>query len=362
MSKSPTAVRSLRFYEATASLDRPLSDSRQTIQALRFLIAEIELYNGQIGQGYLVAFHYSANAILGAFKDIEPMAVGLDTAAPSLLMRRASLEHAYFGAEGLQRWAVGIVDVAMWDAWARTLDVSISNLFGTHCPSVRCYGSGGWLSYSDQELVDEVTDYARRGFRAVKIKVGSQDLTRDIARLRKVRQAIGPGVRIIIDADEGLQRTDALMLARQAVDFGVAWFEEPLHHHDYDGYAALRRQAGLSLAMGEREHGIEALKALVDCNGIDMWQPDLMRLGGVEHWRNSAAYAAAHHVTVLPHFYRDYDVPLLCTIPNATAAESFDWINPLIDTPMHLEHGHCFPRQGPGWGFRFKEAMLTELH
>jgi L-alanine-DL-glutamate epimerase-like enolase superfamily enzyme len=362
MSKSPTAVRSLRFYEASVPLHRPLSDAVQNIQALRFLIAEVELYNGRIGQGYLVAFQYSRNAIRGALQDLAPLAVGLDSAAPGLLMQRANREHAYFGGEGLQRWAVGVVNVAMWDAWARTLDVSMHNLFGTHCASIPCYGSGGWLSYSDQELVDEATAYAQRGFRAVKIKVGSPDLTRDAARLRKVRHAVGPGVRIIMDGNEGLQRADALMLARVAAELGVVWFEEPLHHRDYGGYEALRRQAGMSIAMGEREYDMEALKALIHCNGIDMWQPDLMRQGGVENWRASAIYAAAHHVGVLPHHYRDYDVPLLCGTPNGLAAESFDWIDPLIDTPMHMEHGSAFPRQGPGWGFRFKEAALSELH
>jgi L-alanine-DL-glutamate epimerase-like enolase superfamily enzyme len=362
MSKAPTAVKSLRFYEAFAPLHRPLSDAMHTIQALRFLIAEVQLYNGRVGQGYLIAFHYSPNAIRGALRDLESLVVGLDSAAPGLLLQRASREHAYFGGEGLQRWAVGVVNIAMWDAWARTLDVSMHNLFGTQCASIPCYGSGGWLSYSDQELVDEVTSFAQRGFRAVKIRVGSADITRDAARLRKVRHAVGPSVRIIMDGNEGLQRPDALMLARVGVDVGVVCFEQPLHHRDYGGYEALRSQAGLSLAMGEREYDVEALKALVQCNGIDMWQPDLMRLGGVENWRASTAFAAAHHLGVLPHHYRDYDVPLLCGTPNGMAAESFDWIDTLIDTPMHMEHGNAFPRQGPGWGFRFKEDALFELH
>lgn len=361
MSKAPTAVRSLRFFEAQAYLGQPLSDASNTISAINFLIAEIQLYNGQKGQGYLLAFHHSPHAIRGALRDMEHIAVGLDCAAPGLLLQRANREHEYFGGQGVQRWAAGVVNVALWDAWARTLDVPMHRLFGTHCESILTYGSGGWLSYDDQELVDEVNGYARRGFRAVKIKVGSSDIARDAARLRKVREAVGPSVRIMMDGNQGMQRADALALAQMAAGLGVVWFEEPLHHRDYEGYAALRRQAGLSLAMGEREYDIEALKALVCVNGIDMWQPDLIRLGGVENWRASAAYAAAHHVTVLPHYYRDYDVPLLCGTPNALAAESFDWIDELIDTPIHMENGKAYPRQGPGWGFRFKESVLGEI-
>ncbi len=361
MSKAPTAVRALRFYETRVALEQPLIDAAHTITAIGLLVAEIELYNGKQGQGYLLAYHYSPQAIRGALRDIEQLAVGLDCAAPGLLTARCNREHAYFGNEGLLHWAAGVVNVALWDAWARTLDAPMHRLFGTHCSSILVYGSGGWLSYSDQELVDHVSDYARRGFRAVKIKVGSQDTSRDVARLRKVRQAVGPSVRIIMDANQGLQRSDALMLAREAANLGVVWFQQPLDRHDYDGYAALRRQTGMALAMGESEYNLEGLKRLVDCNGIDMWQPDLIRIGGVENWRASAAYAAAHHVQVMPHYYRDYDVPLLCGTPSALAAESYDWIDPLIDVPMHMENGHAFPREGAGWGFRFRESVLTEL-
>lgn len=361
MTKAPTAVRALRFYETRVALDKPLTDAAHAIPAIGFLVAEIELYNGKRGQGYLLAYHYSPHAIRGALRDIEQLAVGMDCAAPGLLRTRCTRENAYFGNEGLLHWALGVVNVALWDAWARTLDVSMHRLFGTHCNSILVYGSGGWLSYSDQELVEHVTDYARRGYRAVKVKVGSTDISRDMARLRKVRQAIGPSVRIIMDASQGLQRPDALALAREGENLGTVWFQQPIDRHDYDGYAALRRQTGLPLAMGESESNIEGLKRLIACNGIDMWQPDLIRLGGVENWRASAAYAAAHHVQIMPHYYRDYDVPLLCGTPSGLAAESYDWIDDLIDTPMHMENGNAFPREGPGWGFRFKESVLTEM-
>ena len=144
MSKAPTAVKALRFYEARAALDKPLADATHIIPAIGFLIAEIELYNGRIGQGYLLCFHYSPHAIRGALRDMEHLAIGLECAAPGLLMQRAEREHEYFGGEGLQRWAVGVVNVALWDAWARTLDVPMHRLFGTHCERIAAYGSGGW--------------------------------------------------------------------------------------------------------------------------------------------------------------------------------------------------------------------------
>lgn len=356
-----TTIRELRFFEATSTLSRPIADATHQIPAIEFIVAEIVLANGVRGQGYLLAFHYSRAAIRGALRDIEPLVLGADAAAPGAFLAQAEREHEYFGHEGVQRWAVGLINIAMWDAWARTLGAPMHRLLGQTRGSVPVYGSGGWLSYSDDELLDEVRGYVGRGFDAVKIKVGSPDVQRDLERLRRVREAVGPRVRVMMDANQGCDLAGALTLARASLPLGITWFEEPLHHHDVAGYATLRRQCGISLAMGEREYDTRTLQALIAADGIDLWQPDLLRIGSVEAWRASAALAQAHHLPVLPHYYRDYDVPLLCSIPNGLAAESFDWIDALIDQPLTIHHGQALPREGEGWGFRFLEAHLKEM-
>jgi L-alanine-DL-glutamate epimerase-like enolase superfamily enzyme len=226
---------------------------------------------------------------------------------------------------------------------------------------VPLYGSGGWLSYTMDELLNEVRDYVRRGFRAVKVKVGSPDIARDLERLAKVREAVGPHVRVMMDANQGLNLPGALALARAAQPLGITWFEEPLPRTDYDGYAQLRRQAGMAIATGEREFDTVTLRELIRRNAIDLWQPDLLRLGGVEAWRASAALALAHHLPVLPHYYKEYDVPLLMTVPNAYGAESFDWVDDLITHPIRMEDGFAYPNDGSGWGFSFKDSALKEL-
>ena len=201
----------------------------------------------------------------------------------------------------------------------------------------------------------------KRGFTAVKIKVGAPEAGRDLHRLTIVREAVGRDVDIMMDANQGMALADALELARRVEPLGIRWFEEPLHHADVTGYRSLREKCNISLAMGEREFTTENFKALIARNAIDLWQPDIVRIGGVESWRASAALAAAHHIPVLPHYYKDYDVPLLCTVPNGFGAESFDWIDRLIDNAMQIEGGYAAPRSAPGWGFSFRRAALTEV-
>ncbi len=106
---------------------------------------------------------------------------------------------------------------------------------------------------------------------------------------------------------------------------------------------------------------MEPLKNLIARNAIDLWQPDILRIGGVEPWRESAALANAYQLPVLPHYYKDNDVPLLCTIPNGYGAESFDWIDELIDNTMEIKRGMAHPRQTPGWGFSFQYDKMKQV-
>lgn len=325
------------------------------------MVARIALGNGVSGEAYLLSFHYSPEAIAGALADIAPLVEGRAVYETGALRASYDKEAEYFGQVGLHRWALGLIDLAMWDAWGKALDQPVWKLLGCHRARVPLYGSGGWLSYSTDELLAEVRDYKKRGFRAVKIKVGSAEPDMDIERLQKVREAVGPELRIMMDANQGMTVPAALGLARQAREIGVTWFEEPIARTDYEGYAHLRRESGIALAMGEREFDTVGLRELIARSGIDLWQPDILRLGGVEAWRDSAALAAAHHLPCLPHYYKEYDVPLLMTVPLAAGSESFDWVDGIISHPIRMKDGYAYPNEGSGWGFHFKESALEAL-
>lgn len=354
-------IRSIHFFEAISPASRPIADATHTIDKIVFLITRIELESGIIGESNLLAFHYSPLAITGALRDLVPLVIGFDVNETGRFMQQALIECEYFGNIGLNRWAIGAINIAMWDAWGKTLGQPIWKILGSVRNEVPVYGSGGWLSYSMDELLAEVRGYVKREFHAVKIKVGSPDLATDIERLKKVREAVGENVNIMIDANQGMDVSSALELSRQVRSLNIHWFEEPVIHTDFDGYEHLRRNVGIALAMGEREFDVTALCELIRRNAIDLWQPDILRLGGVEGWRQSALLANAHGIPVLPHYYKEYDVPLLCTIPKAFGSESFDWIDGLVDNPIPIKNGKARPLPGAGWGFTFRNEKLTPL-
>lgn len=359
-----TRIKDIKLYRATSTLTQPIADSTHTIDKIAFCVVEIELANNIRGQGYLLSFHYSPSGIEGALRDLREFVLSGDYHVFDTVRIKNDydMESEYFGRNGLQKWAAATLNVAMWDAWGKCLDAPIWKILGAGAVRIPVYGSGGWLSYSDDELLNEVVGYKKRGFTAVKIKVGSsQGVEHDLHRLRRCREALGGGVKIMMDANQGMDVASALTLAEQAKAIGIQWFEEPVSNTDYDGYMLLRNKCGISLAMGEREYDCEALKGLIARNALDMWQPDLIRIGGVEEWRNSVALANSYHIPALPHYYKDYDVPLLCTVSRVFGAESFDWIDGIIDNVMRIEGGYAYPREGAGWGFSFKEECLSEI-
>jgi mandelate racemase len=357
-------ITDVKFYRAVSKISKPIADSTHEISQIAFYIVEVKTEKGIVGQGYLLSFHYSPKGIEGALKDVCNFMTShkYEVSETTKVKIDWDMEAEYFGNSGLNMCAIAAVNIAMWDAWAKTLNTPVWKMFGTCNKKIPVYGSGGWVSYSKDELLDEVLDYEKRGFTAVKIKVGAKGgVEEDLDRLRTCREALGSGVDIMMDANQGMDVPTALKLADKAKNFGIRWFEEPVKNNDYAGYEIIRNKCGIALAMGEREYNTEALKNLIQRNALDLWQPDIVRLGGVEEWKKSAALASSYRLPVLPHYYKDYDVPLLCSESMAYGAESFDWIDGIIDNTMKIEKGYAYPREGAGWGFKFKEEFLEDV-
>ena len=351
----------VKLYKAQTELQKPISYATHKLTEISFVVLRLQLENGVVGESYLLSFQYSPHAIIGAFKDVQQVIQGYKTNETGLVYSKLESLGEYFGNQGLLRWAQAAVNIAMWDAWGKCLGLPVHEILGIHREKVPLYGSGGWISYTVDELIDEVTGYVARGFKAVKIKVGSPKIGTDLERLRKVREALGDQVDIMMDANQGMDLPAAIKLAKAARDLNIQWFEEPVNHQNFQAYEILKNQTGISLAMGEREFDTLPLRELATRNALDTWQPDILRIGGVEAWRESAALAKSFHLPVLPHYYKNYDVPLLCTISNGIGAESFDWIDPLIDNPMLVENGYARPHSQPGWGFNFLDEHLTGI-
>jgi L-alanine-DL-glutamate epimerase-like enolase superfamily enzyme len=276
----------------------PESDGTAVWSATTMVIVEARAA-GVTGLGY----SYIDAAAVGVVRDLLAPAIrGSDAfAIPSstAAMLRAIRNH---GRPGLVACAISAVDVALWDLKARLLDVSLATLLGAARTTVPVYASGGLTSSTLAELERELGAYASAGHRRVKIKIGREP-ARDLDRVRVAREAIGPDVELMVDANGAYTRKQALGLARQFADQGVIWFEEPVSSDDLDGLRVLcdRAPPGMSIAAGEYGYDGWYFRRMLEAGAVDILQADSTRALGISGFLQANALCAARSLPLSSH-------------------------------------------------------------
>ena len=337
----------------------PIADATHELRFLDLILVEV-CAGDSSGTSYMLSFDYAPRLLKGIVdQELKRQVVGCEADEIRAVYEKNLRVSEYVGREGLAMWGTAAIDVALWDLLGKRLGVPVATLFGTNANAVPVYGSGGWISYSDEQLADEVSRYLARGFRAVKLKVGGKE-DRDVERVQAVRKAIGPDRELMIDANQGLTLDRALRLTRRIEEYRPAWLEEPFPKDDIESYLRLGTQTDIPLAAGEREFGVPPFRRLVASRCISVVQPDLLRVGGVTGWRLVAGLADSNLLRVAPHFYREFDLHLAAAQPNLVAIESFDWLDPLLEYPFEVKDGLAVVPDRPGFGVTFREDAIRE--
>lgn len=256
------------------------------------------------------------------------------------------------GHKGVTVSAMSALDVAMWDAWAITLGTPLHRLWGSCRDRVATYASSGlWLSYSIDELVAEAAEFIDQGFTAMKIRLGSERATDDVARVQAVRDAIGEDVALLSDVNQGLTPKAAIRLGRALEQFNLTWFEEPVAAYDLDGHARVRSALDVPIASGETEYTRHGMQAMLVAGAADVLMPDLQRIGGYSEFRKSSALAAGWNTPVSSHFFTEHSLCLAGSLENCISVEHCNWFAPLFNESMTIADGKIEVPDRPGHGF-----------
>jgi len=264
------------------------------------------------------------------------------------------------GRLGITAAAVSAVDLALWDLKGKIIGRSVAELLGSTRHSVEVYGSGGFTSYSDDRLVDQLTGWSGQGVTKVKMKIGRG---RGVERVAVARSALHDSVEIYVDANGAYRRKQALAVAYELAPLGVTWFEEPVDHRDLEGLRQLRERgpAGMDMTVGEYGYDLTQLQNLLTAPAVDVLMADCTRCGGITGWLRAAAAAQAHHVPISSHTAPSAHVAAGCAAPNAMHLEYFHdharIENMLLDGAPAIENGALTPdRSRPGLGYALKES------
>jgi L-alanine-DL-glutamate epimerase-like enolase superfamily enzyme len=291
-------IDSLEVSAYTVPTQAPESDGTAEWSATTIIVVEVR--SGAAGG---IGYTYAAPAAAGIVHDtLAGVVVGRDamgTAEAWAAMVRAIRNQ---GRAGVVSSAISAVDIALWDLKAQILGVSVADLVGRAHDAVPIYGSGGFTSFTDDELAEQLSGWAHQGIRAVKMKVGTEP-GRDPHRTDVAREAIGPDVNLFVDANGAYSRKQALALAQEFAQRQVRWFEEPVSSDDLEGLRLIRDRApaGMEVAAGEYGYDLPYFRDMLAAGAVDCLQVDVTRCGGITAFLRAGALADAQCLDVSSH-------------------------------------------------------------
>jgi L-alanine-DL-glutamate epimerase-like enolase superfamily enzyme len=257
-------------------------------------------------------------------QEIRPILIGQDPSFPRRI--RADLWKAleYQGVGGVTQFAIGAVDIAVWDILGKHAGMPVYKMLGAYRDRMPVYSMCGWYYDDDADLSKyrkSLTTAVEQGYRAVKIKVGRDSMQDDERRIRAAFEIVGKG-RVMVDANQVFNRNDALRRGRLYQQLGCFWYEEPLPPQDMDGFTLLAQELDIRIATGENLATKYAFADLIARKAADVVQPDNRRAGGVTEWMEIAALADAHGLELASHGGGNTNLNMLLAMPNAIYMET----------------------------------------
>lgn len=345
------------------ALRAPVGTAIHSIHSVGCVLVELTTVDGAVGQSFVFTLNGDR---LRAFDEtitgLAHLAIGAPVHETTAIWDAIWHEINPTGHKGITVSALSAIDVACWDAWGRTLDQPLHRVFGACRDSIDTYASSGlWLDASIDDLVTEATEFVGAGFRAVKLRIGSDDPNDDVARVRAVREAVGPDIGLLVDANQRFTPKQAIRLGRRLEEFELTWFEEPVSADDLGGHAEVRAALDTPVASGETEYTRYGMQAMLDARACDVLMPDLQRVGGYTEFRRAAALAGARHVPVSSHFFTEHSLALAGSLSNCVSVEHIDWFAPLFREDLELRAGRLVVPDRPGHGFSFDPAAVDRF-
>jgi L-alanine-DL-glutamate epimerase-like enolase superfamily enzyme len=275
--QSSLRIETLDAAAYTIPTDAPESDGTLSWDSTT-LVLVIAGAAGEQGIGWTYAGPAAARVVSEKLADVV---VGRDVATPAASW--AATQHAVrnLGRPGLVAEAISAVDVALWDLHARLAGLPVSVALGAVHDGTAVYGSGGFTSYDDRQLGEQLAGWAAAGIPRVKMKVGRNPAV-DPHRLAVARKAIGDDVELFVDANGAYTRKQALEQAAVFAGFGVRWLEEPVSSDDLPGLRLVRERgpAGMDVTAGEYGYDLPYFQRMLDAEAVDCLQADVTRCGG----------------------------------------------------------------------------------
>jgi L-alanine-DL-glutamate epimerase-like enolase superfamily enzyme len=343
----------------TIPTDAPEGDGTFAWESTTLIVVQMRC-DKQTGLGYTYSHKTAAPLARELMKKHVEGQSPFDTGALFSSMRKAQRN---YGRDGIAATALSAIDIALWDLKAKLMEQPLCRVLGQMRDGAPVYGSGGFTTYTDEQLRKQLGGWASDGITRVKMKIGTHPED-DLRRVKIARESIGDSTELFVDANGAYSRKQALWFAeRFAGDYKVSWFEEPVSSDDLAGLRLLRDRApaGMDIAAGEYGWTAMYLRNMIEAEAVDVIQADATRCGGVTGFMDAAAIADAHPLPLSAHCGPSVHLHLACA---ARPLRHVEYFHDHARIESMLFDGFRAPREGimhpdlsrPGMGLEFKSA------
>jgi L-rhamnonate dehydratase len=365
---SDTRVSGIDVYLVETKSKGDFSDSTRKVETIGYVVVDVRTDSGLHGIG--VTYHEVGGEAIAEFilKSIGQKIIGRSPLETEAIYDDIFAYMRGVGRRGLAFCALSALDIALWDIKGKMFGLPVYRLLGGNRTQIPCYASGGWTSYTKDQLVKEVLEMKAAGYKAVKIKIGvdgGKNPNEDARRIKAVSEALGPDIGIMIDANNAFTSAVALRLAYQLRDCNITFFEEPVFADDIPGLARFRAANILPCASGEHEYTRFGARELITNNCIDYLQSDITRCGGFTEGRKMVSFAQAYNISYAPHGFDFIHMHLLSAYSNGVFLESLFMFTELVektfaDAPKPVNGMMNIPDK-PGLGVTLNYKNLTKV-
>jgi L-alanine-DL-glutamate epimerase-like enolase superfamily enzyme len=342
--------------------DEPLADNKTIPGATRDLVlVKVTTKDGIDGLGVTFFGGALTGALKAAVDGLGALIVGDDPRETERIADKLRTAAGTSGPSGIFTLALSAIDTALWDIRGKALGLPVAKLLGGYRDRVPAYASGALMrTLSLEEVVTAAGRLVERGWPAMKTQLGLPGGTWpevEVERIRRVREAIGPDIRLMCDINQRWTVPEAIAIGERLEPYRLHWLEDVTARDDYAGLAKVAAKLTTPIAGGEYVYGIAPFRHMLEARSVDYVMIDLVRVGGITQWMKVAGMAEAFNRPVVSHLIPEVHVHLIAAIPNGHIVEYMPWTARLFDNPPLPIKGEMSVPSAPGLGLAFTRAI-----
>jgi L-alanine-DL-glutamate epimerase-like enolase superfamily enzyme len=343
-------------YKEQPALQKGYSRPRE------ILVLEIETDSGLVGLGYQLYLREGFRTTKACLEEVLlPRIKGRDATAVEAIWRDLYMTTQADGRGGAAVLGLSIIDVALWDLVGQQAKMPLHRIWGHYRDAVPAYGSGVWRGLGGDGMVEKAKRFVKDGFTAIKMQVGhAWTDAEDVEHVRRVREAVGPDVDIMVDVNMAWTADKAILMGRRLQEYDIYWLEEPVVPDDFAGYFRIADALDTRIVGGESHFTRYDLKPFFEHPKIPILQPDVVR-GGLTDLRKTAAIADTWGMQIAPHLYPELMIHLMASIPNGLIIEDMGLLEDIWVDPPKPVNGVIAAPEKTGHGLQIKPDFVKEF-